>query len=82
MQVEFSYDQSFLLKAVNDCEKQMITLVKNHLTEKSIGRIQFIATHLRDTALLDAAFKTGTPQNQIMLKVVHEINKALENGDL
>jgi len=82
VEVDFSYDRNFLLKAVNDCEQQIITLVKNHLTDKSVSRIQSVANHLRDPSLLDATFKKGTPQNDIMIKMVAEINKALESGDL
>ena len=67
---------------MNQCDAMITGLVKNHLTDKSIGRIQFVATQLRDPALLDASFKKGTPQNEIMVKMVAEINKALENGDL
>jgi len=81
-EVDFSYDQKFLLTAVDQCEEQITSLVKNHLTEKSISRINFTATQLRDPTLLDAAFSKGTPQNQIMIKIVDEINSALDRGDL
>lgn len=80
--MDFSYDQKFLLSAIDHCELQITSLVKNHLTEKSINRINFLATQLRDPALLDAAFNKGTQQNQIMVKIVDEINVALDRGDL
>ncbi|CAL8086490.1 unnamed protein product [Orchesella dallaii] len=82
IEVDFSYDRNVLIKTVNDCESQLKLLVKNHLTDKSVSRLQSVANHLRDPTLLDAAFKKGTPQNEIMIQMVNEINKAIENGDL
>jgi len=82
IEVDFSYDRNVLIKTVNDCESQLKLLVKNHLTDKSVSRIQSVANQLRDPTLLDAAFKKGTPQNEIMIQMVNEINKAIENGDL
>ncbi|CAG7722403.1 unnamed protein product [Allacma fusca] len=81
-EVDFSYDRNFLLTSVNQCDEMLMSLVKNHLTDKSKGRIQFVANLLRDPTLLDSSFKKGTPQNEIMKKMVAEINKAIENGEL
>ena len=71
-----------MLKAVNECESKLQLLLKPHLTEKSLSRLASVASHLRDETLLDASFKKGTPQNEIMVKMVTEINKAIESGDL
>jgi len=82
IEVDFTYDRKFLLTAVSECEVEMKSLVQNHLTDKSLSRITFLADHLRDTSLLDSAFTSGTPLHAIMVKIVEEINKALDNGDL
>jgi len=82
VKVDFTYDRGFLLSAVNEAEEQMVTLIKNHLTDKSIGRVQSVAATLRDTTLLDNAFRKGSSLYPITLKLVYEINRALDSGDL
>jgi len=81
-EVDYSYDRSFLQSAVNQFDDMLTNLVKDHLTDKSIQRIKSVASQLRDPALLDAAFKKGTPENDIIIKMVAEINQALESGEL
>jgi len=82
IEVDFSYDRNFLLKSITDCEGQMVNLVKAHVTEKSVTRIRSVCTQLKDPGLLDSSFRRGTPQFEIMEKVVAEINHAIDAGEL
>ena len=41
-QVDHTYDRNFLIKYVSDLQEDLKTLVKPHLTEKSLGRIDHV----------------------------------------
>ena len=80
--MDYSYDRKFLISSIDQCEEQLVGLVKPHLKEKSVNRILSVTNQLKDTNLLDASFHRGSPQHEIMGKIVSEINKAIDNGDI
>jgi hypothetical protein len=80
--MDYSYDRKFLISSVDQCEEILVSLVKSHLTEKSVNRISSVTQRLKDPDLLDASFRRGTQQYEIMGKIVSEIQKSLENGDI
>lgn len=82
MQVEFSYDSTYLLNALSDTCQLLKRLVARHLTEKSLDRIDSVFVYFGDREFLDAVFRSKGPHHEIMDAVVKDLNSLLESNVL
>lgn len=81
-EVDFSYDRNFLINALNDSQKCLQLIVVKHLTDKSLTRIDSVFNFFKNEQFLDAIFKFDSDFSEILTKIVNDLNKAIENGDL
>ncbi|KAK6631170.1 hypothetical protein RUM43_014266 [Polyplax serrata] len=81
-EVDFSYDRSYLLKYIKECSTSLNLLIQHHLTEKSMTRINCIFNFFSNPQFLDAIFRKNTEYYEILGKIVADMNKALDSGEL
>lgn len=81
-EVDFSYDRNFLTTALKDSHKCLQFIVSKHLTDKSLLRIDSVFNFFTSEQFLDAIFKADSDYRDILGKIVFDLNKAIENGDL
>ncbi|XP_049530062.1 tumor necrosis factor alpha-induced protein 8-like protein isoform X1 [Anopheles darlingi] len=81
-EVDYSFDLSYLQKSLADCRGLLRAVVVRHLTDKSLGRIDEVFETFSDSSLLETAFRQDSPYREIMDKIVLDLNKAMENGDI
>ena len=81
-EVDFSYDRSYLQSAIAECRTLLTNLVKNHLTPKSLGRIDNIFDFFSDGPLLDSLFRPDG-QHHGHLKIIYgDLNSLLSSDSL
>lgn len=81
-EVDFSYDLNYLTAALGESQKCLQIIVSKHLTDKSLLRIDSVFSFFANEQFLDTIFKTDSEYKDIMGKIVADLNKAIENGDL
>ncbi|XP_044736294.1 tumor necrosis factor alpha-induced protein 8-like protein isoform X2 [Chrysoperla carnea] len=81
-EVDYSYDKNYLLSALSESQKSLRYIVERHLTEKSLARIDSIFTFFGNEHFLDAVFKTDSEYKETLGRLVADLNRALDNGDL
>ena len=77
--VDYSYDCVFLVKGLNECRSLIKALVQNHLTEKSLNRIDNFFNFYSNEDLLDKAFKKDGPHATIVSSIIKDVNSLLED---
>lgn len=82
LQVDFSYDRMYLLKHIRECSASLHSLIQRHLTGKSVTRINHVFDFFSNPQFLDAMFKKNSEYHEILGKIVADMNKALDSGDL
>jgi len=81
--VEFSYDRPYLLTLTRDCSALLKRLVQRLLTDKSLGRIDFVFGFFSEPAFLDEMFNRNNPlYREIMSNIVGDMNRLIDRGDL
>ncbi|XP_055695286.1 protein salivary glands marred [Lutzomyia longipalpis] len=80
-EVDFSFDINYLQKALAECQYLLKSIIKRHLTEKSIARVDEIFKFFRDDKLLEMAFRPNSPYSDVMANLVSDLNKSLDEGD-
>lgn len=81
-EVDFSYDRHYLTQALNESHKCLHTIVTNHLTDKSMQRVESVFGFFGNEQFLDAIFKRDSEYREALGRVVADLNKAIDNGDL
>lgn len=81
-EVDFSFDLPYLQKSLDECHKLLKSIVTRHLTDKSIARIDEVFEFFGDNKLLDTAFKQDSPYRDVVGKIVADLNKAMDAGDI
>jgi Domain of unknown function (DUF758) len=77
-EVDFSFDMNYLQNSLNNTQTMLKNLVQHHLSEKSISRIDEIYDVFKDQKLLEMAFRIDSPYKELMGKIVHDLNKAMD----
>jgi len=80
-EVEFSFDLAYLQKLISEVHAMLKDIVKGHLTEKSINRIDEIFDSFNNPAFLEALFKQDSPHREVMGKIVEDLNKVMEQNE-
>lgn len=81
-EVDFSYDRNYLTSALNESHKCLQSIVSKHLTDKSMSRIDSVFNFFTNEQFLDNLFKADSEYRPILGRIVADLNKAIENGDL
>eukprot|EP00090_Calanus_glacialis_P031205 TRINITY_DN5124_c0_g1_i2.p1 TRINITY_DN5124_c0_g1~~TRINITY_DN5124_c0_g1_i2.p1 ORF type:complete len:190 (-),score=63.68 TRINITY_DN5124_c0_g1_i2:403-972(-) len=83
-QVDFTYDRNFVIKYLTELETLLKNLISNHLTDKSVGRVEQIFGVVKTPEFLDSVYvpKKNSEMREIMGKVVSDLNSCLEAGIL
>nr|CAG4645892.1 EOG090X0GLS [Lynceus sp. MCZ IZ 141354] len=81
-EVDFTYDQKFLIHILNECKSLLRNVVSPHLTEKSLNRIEMVFQIFSNPSFLDSIFKRNSDYNEIMDHIVHNLHEALDQGEL
>lgn len=81
-EVDFSYDRNYIIQAFNESQKCLEFIVSKHLTEKSLSRIETVFSFFANEQFLDSIFKRDSEYREALGRVVSDLNKAIENGDL
>lgn len=79
-EVDFTFDRNFLAKCINECRNILKKLVLQHLTEKSLQRIDYVFDFFSDLNFLDTLFKSNEPYHELLGKVVGDLNKLFDDG--
>ncbi|XP_018574735.1 tumor necrosis factor alpha-induced protein 8-like protein [Anoplophora glabripennis] len=81
-EVDFSYDRNYIVNALNESQKCLEIIVSKHLTDKSLSRIESVFSFFTNEHFLDAIFKRDSEYREVLGRVVGDLNKAIDNGDL
>lgn len=81
-EVDFSFDLPYLQKSLAESHASLRSIVQRHLTEKSLTRIDEVFAFFGSAALLETAFRQNSPYAEVMGKIVADLNKAMDSGDL
>lgn len=81
-EVDYSYDLAFILPKIQEIHAMLKDLVKKHLTDKSLMRIDEVFAFFESPEFLDKLFQTNSPYRELMDKIVADMNKANEGLNL
>uniref|UniRef100_T1JFQ3 Tumor necrosis factor alpha-induced protein 8-like protein n=1 Tax=Strigamia maritima TaxID=126957 RepID=T1JFQ3_STRMM len=81
-EVDYSYDRNFLVQSLNECCAMLTQLVRPHLTDKSIARIDHVFRFFTDNELLEKLFRKDGEYRRLMSKIVADMHKLMEDGGL
>eukprot|EP00092_Neocalanus_flemingeri_P010152 GFUD01010941.1.p1 GENE.GFUD01010941.1~~GFUD01010941.1.p1 ORF type:complete len:192 (-),score=42.86 GFUD01010941.1:75-650(-) len=86
-QVDHTYDRFFLVKYLTELETLLKNLIRPHLTEKSVGRVEQIFGVVKTDDFLDhiylpKMFVSHPEMRQLMGKVVEDLNACLDAGTI
>jgi len=70
------------LQLLGECQSLLKVIVANHLTEKSLGRIDMVFGFFSNAQFLDTIFKKKSDYTEIMSRIITDMNSALEDGGL
>ena len=76
--LDFSFDKSYICSNLMDCSTMLKQLVENHLTEKSLGRIDNVFTYYGAPEFMEEVFKPTSHLRPTLTKLVEDLNKLLE----
>ena len=79
-QVDHTYDRNFVIKYLTDLEMLLKNLIRDHLTEKSVGRVEQIFEVVKTPEFLDSVYvpNKNNEMRKIMGKVVSDLNSCIE----
>ncbi|XP_077285834.1 tumor necrosis factor alpha-induced protein 8-like protein sigmar isoform X2 [Arctopsyche grandis] len=81
-EVDFSYDRPYLMNAFNESHQALRFIVQKHLTEKSLSRIDWVFAFFNNAKFLDGLFKKDSEYSETLSKLVADMHKAMDSGDL
>ncbi|XP_019767780.1 tumor necrosis factor alpha-induced protein 8-like protein isoform X2 [Dendroctonus ponderosae] len=81
-EVDFSYDRNYLVQVLGDSQKILQSIICRHLTDKSVNRVESVFSFFGNERFLDAIFKRDSEYREALGRVVNDLNKGIENGDL
>lgn len=81
-EVDYSYDQNYLASALKESHMCLNSIVSKHLTDKSIARIDSVFQFFANEQFLDAIFKPDSEYKEVLGRLVADLNKSIERGDL
>ena len=81
-QVDHTYDRNFVIKYMIELETLLNQLISNHLTDKSVGRVEQIFVVVKTPEFLDSVYvpKKNSEMREIMGTVVSDLNSCIDAG--
>ena len=81
-QVDHTYDRNFVIKYLTELEMLLKNLIRDHLTEKSVGRVEQIFEVVKTPEFLDNVYvpNKNNEMRKIMGNVVSDLNSCIEAG--
>ena len=80
-EVDFSFDLNYLQKLISEIHQLLKDIVRNHLTDKSLARIDEIFESLNNPQFLESIFRHDGPHKEVMGKICEDLNKILEQNE-
>lgn len=80
-EVDFSFDLNYLQKLITEVHQLLKEIVKCHLTEKSLGKIDEIFETFNNQQFLESIFKPDSPHREVMASIVADLNKVMEQSE-
>ena len=79
-EVDHTYDRAFVIKYLTELETLLKKVIINHLTDKSVARVEQIFGVVKTPDFLDNVYvpKKNKEMRDIMGKVVIDLNKCIE----
>lgn len=81
-EVDYSYDLAYIQPKIKEIHTMLKDLVKKHLTDKSLMRIDEVFDFFENSEFLDKLFQHNSPYRELMDKIVADMNKANEGLNL
>lgn len=80
-EVDFSFDLIYLQKLISEVHQLLKDIVSNHLTDKSLQKIDEIFESFNNPQFLESIFKADSPHREVMGKIVTDLNKVMEQNE-
>lgn len=80
-EVDFSFDLNYLQKLISEVHELLKEIVRNHLSDKSLSKIDEIFDAFNNPQFLEAIFKADSPHRETMGKIVADLNKVMEQNE-
>lgn len=80
-EVDFSFDLVYLQKLITEVHHLLKEIVKNHLTDKNLNKIDEIFYSFNNPQFLESVFKADSPHREVMEKIVADLNKVMEQSE-
>nr|XP_012219700.1 PREDICTED: tumor necrosis factor alpha-induced protein 8-like protein isoform X2 [Linepithema humile] len=77
-EVDYSYDQEYLIGSLERCRSLLLELIKPHLTDKSSQRCDQVFDFLVYPKFLDSVFRYDSEHRPVLGMLVSDLNKALD----
>ncbi|XP_072529439.1 tumor necrosis factor, alpha-induced protein 8-like protein 2 A [Salminus brasiliensis] len=81
-EVEYSFDKEVMIDHLSGCRDLLVKLVENHLTPKSVGRIQHVFNHYSDPKLLTHLYDQQGVLWPSLTKICSGLNRLIEEDKL
>lgn len=81
-EVDYSFDKQFLMQILNENASMLKQLVKCHLTEKSLSRIDHVFNFFGNPMFLEKAFQRNGEHKELLANLIRDMHKLMENGEL
>lgn len=80
-EVDFSFDMNYLQKLITEVHMLLMEIVKNHLTEKNLKKIDEIFECFNQPQFLESMFRADSNHREIMSNIVADLNKIMEQNE-
>lgn len=80
-EVDFSFDLNYLQNLISEVHQLLKSIVKSHLTEKNLHKIDEIFDSFSNSQFLESVFKTDSPHRELMENIVADLNKVMEQSE-
>ena len=80
--LDFTFDVEYMKDSFKESQELLILFTKDHLTEKSMKRIDHVYNFYSDPELLEQAFQPGTKYRPYLTNIVTALDTLLERGEL
>ncbi|MFH4975494.1 hypothetical protein AB6A40_002203 [Gnathostoma spinigerum] len=80
--VPFSYDRIHLLRLMQGALAELLPIVRRHLSEKSVGRIQMVFDHISKPAVLDGLFNMNSEHSALRDQMLSDLELLIDINEL
>jgi len=80
-EVDFTFDYDYLSSILTNCRNSINSVIKNHLTDKSLKRVENVFDFFKERQFLEEVFKTSKYRS-LMDVIVKDTRVLLDEGSL